>query len=211
LFAYDRQYFGLQTGWVVTLQPLVPRSYFVTTRTQYRLLVHRCVQQLLTVLLVISTAGSQLFADEPSPREQAFSQKMQNCVLVGTFTVDGQTEGDPLKPERYEIESAVKAAGDLWVFTVRIKYGKLDTKLPVTVPLLWAGETPMVSLTDASIPGLGEGFSARVLFHDDRYAGTWQHGKVGGHMFGRIEKAKPKAASDASAQPAAPDKSKSAQ
>ena len=97
------------------------------------------------------------------------------------------------------------------MFTVRIKYGKLDTKLPVTVPLLWAGETPMVSLTDASIPGLGEGFSARVLFHDDRYAGTWQHGKVGGHMFGRIEKAKPKAASDESAQPAAPARSKSAQ
>ena len=183
----------------------------MTTNARYRLLVHRSLQQLLTVLLVIIPAGSQLFADEPSPREQAFSQKMQNCVLVGTFTVDGQTEGDPLKPERYEIESAVKAAGDLWVFTVRIKYGKLDTKLPVTVPLLWAGETPMVSLTDASIPGLGEGFSARVLFHDDRYAGTWQHGKVGGHMFGRIEKAKPKAASDESAQPAAPARSKSAQ
>ncbi|MFN5076866.1 MAG: hypothetical protein ACK5MO_14830 [Planctomyces sp.] len=111
-------------------------------------------------------------------------------MLVGTFTVDGQNDSDPLKPERYEIESAVKASGDLWVFTVRIKYGKLDTKLPVTVPLLWAGETPMVSLTNASIPGLGEGFSARVLFHEDRYAGTWQHGKVGGHMFGRIEQAK---------------------
>lgn len=129
-------------------------------------------------------------ADELTPREQAFTQQMENCVLVGTFTVDGQNDSDPLKPERYEIESAVKASGDLWVFTVRIKYGKLDTKLPVTVPLLWAGETPMVSLTNASIPGLGEGFSARVLFHEDRYAGTWQHGKVGGHMFGRIEKAK---------------------
>jgi hypothetical protein len=111
-------------------------------------------------------------ADELTPREQAFTQQMENCVLVGTFTVDGQNDSD------------------LWVFTVRIKYGKLDTKLPVTVPLLWAGETPMVSLTNASIPGLGEGFSARVLFHEDRYAGTWQHGKVGGHMFGRIEKAK---------------------
>jgi hypothetical protein len=34
-------------------------------------------------------------------------------------------------------------------------------------------------------------FTARVLFYEDRYAGTWQHGKVGGHMFGKIEKAKP--------------------
>ena len=49
----------------------------------------------------------------------------------------------------------------------------------------------MVTLTKATLPGLGEGFSARVLFYEGRYAGTWQHGPVGGHMFGTIEKAKP--------------------
>ena len=124
-------------------------------------------QSSVLLLLLSSLAAVPAVADELTPREQAFTTQMENCVLVGTFTVDGQTDGDPLKPERYEIESAVKASGDLWVFTVRIKYGKLDTKLPVTVPLLWAGETPMVSLTNASIPGLGEGFSARVLFHEE--------------------------------------------
>ncbi len=46
----------------------------------------------------------------------------------------------------------------------------------------------MVSLTDLTIPGLGT-FTARVLFYEDRYAGTWQHGKVGGHMFGKIQPA----------------------
>ena len=51
----------------------------------------------------------------------------------------------------------------------------------------------------AIVPTLGT-FTARVLFYGDRYVGTWQHGKVGGHMFGKIEpakkkdKAKPKAA-----------------
>lgn len=127
---------------------------------------------------------------EQVAREEQFSRSMENCVLVGSFTADGQADKEPLKPERYEIESAVKATDKLWVFTVRIRYGKLDTKLPVTVPLEWAGETPMVNLTNASIPGLGEGFSARVLFHENRYAGTWQHGTVGGHMFGKIERKK---------------------
>jgi hypothetical protein len=28
----------------------------------------------------------------------------------------------------------------------------------------------------------------RLFFHGDRYAGTWQHGAIGGHMWGRIEK-----------------------
>ena len=49
------------------------------------------------------------------------------------------------------------------------------------------GDTPMITLTDLAVPTLGT-FTARVFFYGDRYAGTWQHGNVGGHMFGRIEK-----------------------
>ncbi|MCA9083185.1 MAG: hypothetical protein KDA81_03975 [Planctomycetaceae bacterium] len=120
-------------------------------------------------------------------REARFSESLRNVVLVGSFTVDGKEDGPP-KAERYEIESVTKAAGNLWTFMTHVKYGKVDTRLPITVPVEWAGDTPMVSLTNASIPGLGDEFSARVIFHDNRYAGTWQHGKAGGHMFGRIER-----------------------
>jgi len=143
-------------------------------------------------LVVSMSAVSAVGSDESKTEERdaAFSKSMENSVLVGSFTVDGKQDAEPLKSERYEIESVNKASDNLWVFTVRIKYGKLDTKLPVTVPMEWAGDTPMVTLTNATLPGLGEGFSARVLFHEDRYAGTWQHGPVGGHMFGRIERKK---------------------
>ena len=132
--------------------------------------------------------AADVSADETTAREQAFSERMSKTVLIGSFTVDGQEDINPLKEERYEIDSVVKAGGNLWIFTARVKYGKIDTKLPITVPIEWAGDTPMVVLTDASLPGLGDQFSARVLFHDGRYAGTWQHGRVGGHMFGRIKK-----------------------
>lgn len=70
-----------------------------------------------------------------------------------------------------------------------MKYGKIDTVLPLVLPVEWAGETPVISMTDFTIPGMGT-FSCRVLFHKDRYAGTWQHGEKGGHMWGLIEKAK---------------------
>lgn len=141
------------------------------------------------------SAAFSVIAEEPSAeqiaaREKQFSEQMSKCVLIGSFTVDGKTDENPLKEERYEIESVVKVTGNLWTFNTRVKYGDKDVKLPVTVPVEWAGSTPMVSLTNASLPGLGSEFSARVLFHDDRYAGTWQHGKVGGHMFGRITKQK---------------------
>jgi hypothetical protein len=123
--------------------------------------------------------------------EKQFSDRMAKSVMVGKFTIDGKEDGDP-KEERYEIESVTKTNGDYWTFLARIKYGKVDTKIPITVKMLWAGDTPMISMTDFTIPGMGT-FTARVLFYEDRYAGTWQHGKVGGHMFGKIEKAKPAA------------------
>ena len=62
----------------------------------------------------------------------------------------------------------------------------MDTTLPVVVPIVWAGDTPMVSITDFTIPGLGENFGARVIFYDDRYAGTWNHGIRGGTMYGTL-------------------------
>jgi hypothetical protein len=159
------------------------------------------LHKLLAVTLVALTCWTVSshttgFADEPlseeaiTKRNEAFSKSMENCVLVGSFTVDGEKDDKPLKEERYEIESVMHVNENLWNFNVRIKYGKLDTKLPVQVPMEWAGDTPMVTLTNANLPGLGEGFSARVLFYEDRYAGTWQHGPVGGHMFGRIERKK---------------------
>ncbi|MDA1231105.1 MAG: hypothetical protein O2856_10045 [Planctomycetota bacterium] len=143
------------------------------------------------ILMILGTTGmaiaEQLSEAEIAAREEAFSKSMSNCVLVGSFTIDGKGNKDAPREERYEIESVTKASENLWIFTTRVKYGKLDTKLPITVPVEWAGDTPMVTLTKANLPGLGEGFSARVLFYEGRYAGTWQHGTVGGHMYGSIE------------------------
>ena len=81
-----------------------------------------------------------------------------------------------------------KLDGDRWRFDARITYGDVDVTLPVVVPILWAGDVPMIRLVDVEIPGLGSEFGATVLFDGDRYAGTWDHGEVGGFMFGRVVK-----------------------
>lgn len=149
------------------------------------------LKQFCLVIVLLVSADVQLSADEPSAdqaaREKAFSEMLSNTTMTGSFTVDKKTDTPP-KPESYSIKSVKKLTGNLWTFMTHIKYGKTDTTLPITVPVVWAGETPMVSLTNQSLPGLGDAFSARVVFHDGRYAGTWQHGKVGGHMFGAFKK-----------------------
>lgn len=118
--------------------------------------------------------------------ERQFTDRMKGVALVGRFTIAGR-EDRQASPDRYEVASVEKVGPNDWRFNVRIQYGKVDVTLPVVVTMLWAADTPMVSMTEVAIPTLGT-FSARVLFHGDRYAGTWQHGDVGGHMFGRIEK-----------------------
>jgi hypothetical protein len=117
--------------------------------------------------------------------EQAFSDLLAGAILTGRFTVDGDASAP--KEERYEIVAATKAGEHDWVIVARIKYGPNDVRVPVPVKVHWAGDTPVLSLTDLAIPGLGT-FTSRVMFYGDRYAGTWQHGDKGGHLFGKVSK-----------------------
>jgi hypothetical protein len=79
--------------------------------------------------------------------------------------------------------------GDVWLIKARVKYGDKDVTVPMPLEIKWAGDTPIITLTDFTIPGLGT-FTSRVVIYENRYAGTWQHGQVGGHLFGRLEKVK---------------------
>ena len=149
------------------------------------------MKALLAILATLSLTTIS-HADEPAaPANRAaletqLAETLSGAALVGTFSVDGR---DGAKPERYEIASAKKLEGDNWVVTARIKYGDNDVSVPLVVKMLWAGDTPILTLDDLTIPGLGT-FTSRVMFHGDRYAGTWQHGDHGGHLWGKIQKAK---------------------
>ncbi len=118
--------------------------------------------------------------------EREFTERMQNVALVGHFTIDGREDVGG-RPERYELASVTKVGENEWRFDARITFGSTDVTLPVTVPIVWAGDTPMISITDFTIPQLGT-FDTRLIFHDDRYAGSWQHGEFGGLMYGTIER-----------------------
>ena len=125
-------------------------------------------------------------AEALTPEEQSFADLLTGADLVGSFTVDGQ-EGTP-RQDRYSITKAFKLKGNTWAIHARIKYGDVDITVPVAVKVDWAGKTPVLSVADLKIPGLGNEFGSSILFQGDRYAGTWEHGKVGGHMWGRVER-----------------------
>jgi len=114
-----------------------------------------------------------------------FEKKMTNVKFTGNFTVLGKQQ-DNLPKESYTIVSVKKlTAGELWLFTARVQFGGRDVTLPMPLQVQWAGTTPVITLTNVLIPGLGT-FSSRVVIYKNKYAGTWTHGDVGGHLFGTI-------------------------
>lgn len=147
----------------------------------------------------VSATASEITMNE---LEQKFAKKLTGATMVGRFTLDGQSPTAKAHDERYVIETARKLNNDdYWVIVARVKYGKHDLTVPVTLKVLWAGDTPVMSLTDLTIPLLGT-FTARVMFHGNRYVGTWQHGDKGGHMLGYLQRTEPAGGNPVDAKPA---------
>jgi hypothetical protein len=117
--------------------------------------------------------------------ERQFTERMRNVTLRGTFSIEGR-EGTP-REDRYDIESVEKVGDDLWRFNAGMSCCGVNGTVPMIIPMRFVGDTPVIMMTDTSIPGIGT-FTVRLFFYGDRYAGSWQHGKVGGLMSGRIEK-----------------------
>ena len=128
-------------------------------------------------------------SDKPTQEQliKDLEKTLTGAKLTGQFTVTGKDDKPPAK-EEYTITTARKVEGDSWLILARIKYGKNDATFPIPLEIKWAGDTPVITLTKIAIPGLGT-FSSRVVIYEGRYAGTWQHDKVGGHLYGTIERA----------------------
>ena len=119
--------------------------------------------------------------------ERRFVADMTNVSLVGSFTVAGREARTP-RSDRYDIAGVEKVGDDLWRFNASMDCcGVNGVTMPIVVPMRWVGDTPVIMMTDTALPGVGT-FTVRVLFYGDHYSGTWQHGQVGGHMSGRVEK-----------------------
>lgn len=131
-------------------------------------------------------AVAKVDADEQKVRFARFEKAMLGVKLVGHFTVTGK-DTPPAKEEYTILEVKKMEQGDLWLFRARVKYGKTDLTLPMPLPVKWAGNVPVISMDNLAIPGLGT-FSSHVVIDGNRYAGTWTHGTVGGHLYGVVEK-----------------------
>lgn len=130
----------------------------------------------LCTFWLVSCAKTPVVA---TSRDADFEKMLHNVTLSGQATAGDRL----LQEDRYVVERASRLTGDTWLIHARI--GKSNVAVPVPVQVVWAGDTPVITLTDVGIPGM-EKYTARVLFYRGQYAGTWSSSKVGGHLFGKI-------------------------
>jgi hypothetical protein len=153
----------------------------------------------LTLLLLILPATACRAADAPAAdapaaapaakqkpltvAEQKFAQLLSGAELEGRYTTWDNM--DKLKKDTYTLSKVSKIGAGTWLFVAHIRYADHDATVPLPLHVKWAGDTPVITLDKFPVPGFGT-FSARVLFHGRYYAGTWDAGDHGGHLYGTV-------------------------
>ena len=159
---------------------------------------------LALLLAVLPSAQDAAPAPEPAaPPDRAtlearFRERMDGVRLVGRFTDSAAPPGEAPAEESYTIRKVELLPDGRWRFTAEIAFGTRSVPVALDLDVLWAGDTPVITLTDFVVPMLGT-YTARVLIHGDAYAGTWGGAGHGGHLFGRIVPLEEDAAAGAAA------------
>jgi hypothetical protein len=133
----------------------------------------------ITVLAGCSKKGTSSQED----LAKQFQEMMTGATLVGHSTLTGR-EGISGE-ERYSIDRISRIGSETWLLQTRMKLGSHEVPFPVPVVIKWAGDTPVITLTDMPIPGFGT-YTARVVLYRGQYAGTWSGKNYGGQLFGKI-------------------------
>ena len=133
------------------------------------------------------------FAQADAEVEAKFIAMLKNATLKGTWApVQKGKLGGEHSDDNYRIARVVKSAGDKWsivsVFTMRDK----EIEFPIPSSVKFAGDTAVLILDDVRAGQGNANWSARVMFHDDVYAGRWWETKNrehGGTIAGTITRA----------------------
>jgi len=145
--------------------------------------------------VAVKEAGKSIPSQEEL--EGKFKAMLTKATLAGRWApIKDGTLGDE-KTDKYEIVSVGKVSGDSWVVNAKMKYGGREFVAPFPVKVRWAGDAAVLSVENLQMPGGQNSYSARVMFYENTYAGTWSGGSHGGMLSGLItqekdEKTEPK-------------------
>src|SRR5690349_20247538 len=144
-------------------------------------MIRQCL--VLTLIIVASITLAQPASQKPvipgpatkpaksqADLEKWFGQTMSHATMAGSFNLKGSDKAP--KDDKYTLGEVTKAQGEDWIFTSTIQFGGRNIAIPIQLPVKWAGDTPVITVENVGIPGLGT-YNARVMIYGDEYVGVW--------------------------------------
>src|SRR5687768_14958780 len=126
----------------------------------------------LAVLSFLSAAPA--LAQEEAEVEAKFVAMLKNATLKGTWApVSKGALGGEKGNDSYKIARVEKAKDGKWAVYSVINAGGRQVEFPITCSVKFAGDTSVLILDNVRAGPGGANWSARVMFHDDVYAGRW--------------------------------------
>ena len=146
-------------------------------------------------LVCASASSPARAADDNAETEAKFVAMLKNATLKGTWApvakgALGKEKGD----DSYKI-ARVEKKGEKWsVVSVFSAQGR-EIEFPISADVKFAGDAAVLILDNVKAGPGNANWSARVMFHDDVYAGRWwetSNKEHGGTIAGTITRAEKK-------------------
>jgi hypothetical protein len=134
----------------------------------------------------LPSAAADKQAHSAEQLEAKFKAMLTKATLSGRWASIKDGKLGEEKEDKYNIVSVSKVNGDSWIVNAKMKYGDREVVAPIPIKVKWAGDTPVIIVDNLTMPGGRNSYSARVLFFEHTYAGTWFGGGHGGLLNGLI-------------------------
>lgn len=130
--------------------------------------------------------------------EAKFIAMLKNATLKGTWAPVAKGKlGGERGDDSYRIARVEKKEDGKWAVVSVFKVGDREIEFPIPCSVKFAGDTGILILDNVRAGQGAAQWSARVMFHDDVYAGRWwetankEHGGTINGTITRAEEKKP--------------------
>ena len=148
----------------------------------------------LAILLVVLSGPSLVFAQEQADVEAKFVAMLKDATLKGTWAPVAQGKlGAEKGNDSYRIARVEKIEGSRWSIVSVFSVQNRQVEFPIPATVKFAGDVAVLILDDVRAGPGKANWSARVMFHDDVYAGRWwetSNPAHGGTIAGTISRIK---------------------
>ena len=140
----------------------------------YRRNMLRAIRFTLFLLAFASAATVSSLAQNSTNVEAKFVAMLKNATLKGTWAPMQQAQvGSQQVDEGYRIARVEKKEGDNWVLVSLVKFQGREIEYPFPVVVKFAGDTAVLILDNVRAGQGVANWSARIMFHENVYAGRW--------------------------------------